>query len=109
FNTRRSLFRDRRLRRAVNYALDRPALAAVWGERPADRYIPPAVPGHPRRHVYPVGGSDPRTARQMTRGRRRNAVLYFCGDPANRRVAEIVRSNLSRIGIGISIVGSQGC
>jgi ABC-type transport system substrate-binding protein/tRNA A-37 threonylcarbamoyl transferase component Bud32 len=109
FNTRRPLFRDRRLRRAVNFALDRPALADIWGEPPADRYIPPAVPGYPRRHVYPVSNPDLRTARQLTRGRRRNAVLYFCGDPANRRVAEIVRSNLSRIGISISIVGSQGC
>jgi ABC-type transport system substrate-binding protein/tRNA A-37 threonylcarbamoyl transferase component Bud32 len=109
FNTRRPLFRGLRLRRAVNYALDRPALAAVWGEPPADRYIPPAVPGYPRRHVYPLAGPDLRTARQLTRGGRRHAVLYFCGDSANRRVAEIVRSNLSRIGIGISIVGSQGC
>jgi ABC-type transport system substrate-binding protein/tRNA A-37 threonylcarbamoyl transferase component Bud32 len=110
FNTRRPLFRDQRLRRAVNYALDRPALAAVWGEPPADRYIPPAVPRFPRRrHVYPVGRPDLRTARRLTRGRKRSAVLYFCGDPANRRVAEIVRSNLSRIGIRISIAGSQGC
>jgi ABC-type transport system substrate-binding protein len=109
FNTRRPLFRDLRLRRAVNYALDRPALAAVWGAPPADHYIPPAVQGYAPRHVYPIDGPDLRKARAQAGERRRSAVLYFCGNPANRRVAEIVRSDLSRIGIGVSIVESQGC
>ena len=109
FNTRRPLFRDVRLRRAVNYALDRPALAAVSGESPADRYIPPAVPGFPRHHIYPVVGPDLRVAGRLTRGRRRSAVLYYCGDSAYRRVAEIARANLARIGIAVSIVGTQGC
>ena len=42
-NPRRPLFRDVAMRRAVNEALDRPALAAVWGELPTDRYVPPSI------------------------------------------------------------------
>jgi ABC-type transport system substrate-binding protein/streptogramin lyase/predicted Ser/Thr protein kinase len=109
FNTRRPLFRDLALRRAVNYALDRPALAAVWGDPPADRYIPPAVRGHSDSHAYPIDGADLRTAQRLAGGRKRAAALYFCGHPANGTAAQIVRSNLSRIGIIISIVSSQGC
>jgi ABC-type transport system substrate-binding protein/tRNA A-37 threonylcarbamoyl transferase component Bud32 len=109
FNTRRPLFRDVRLRRAVNYALDRPALAAVRGNRPADRSIPLAVPGYRPRHVYPAGGPNLLTARRLAGERRRQAVLYFCGDPANRTVAQIVRANLAPIGIRVSIVESSGC
>jgi ABC-type transport system substrate-binding protein/streptogramin lyase len=109
FNTHRLLFRDLRLRRAVNYALDRPSLAAVWGQRPADHYIPPAVPGYRPGHIYPIDGPDLRMAQRLAGGRKRRAVLYFCGHPANGRVAEIVRSNLARIAIGVSIVESQGC
>ena len=40
FNTRRPLFRDARMRRAVAYALDRAALARVFGEQPSDRLVP---------------------------------------------------------------------
>ncbi len=109
FNTRRPLFRDLQLRRAVNYALDRPALAAVRGEPPADHYIPPAVPGYRDRHVYPIDGPDLQIARRLAGRRNRRAVLSFCGDPANRRVAQIVRSNLRRIRIAVLIVESQDC
>jgi ABC-type transport system substrate-binding protein/DNA-binding beta-propeller fold protein YncE/predicted Ser/Thr protein kinase len=109
FNTRRPLFRDVRLRRAVNHALDRPALAAAWGDAPADHSIPPAVPGYRSRHVYPTRGPELRTARRLAGDRPRRAVLYFCGDPANRTVAQIVRSNLAPIGIRVSIVESQDC
>src|SRR4029079_6996682 len=40
FNTRRPLFRDVRLRQAVDYALDRPALAKAFFDAPAERVIP---------------------------------------------------------------------
>jgi ABC-type transport system substrate-binding protein/streptogramin lyase len=109
FNTHRPLFRDLRLRRAVNFALDRPALAAVWGQRPAHHYIPPAVPGYRHMNVYPIDGPDLPTAQRLAGKRMRRAVLYFCGHPANGRVAEIVRSNLARIAISVSIVESKGC
>jgi ABC-type transport system substrate-binding protein/tRNA A-37 threonylcarbamoyl transferase component Bud32/streptogramin lyase len=109
FNTRRPLFRDLRLRRAANYALDRPALAAVWREPAADAYIPPAVPGYRREHVYPVHGPDLRKARRLAGRQSRHAVLYFCDD-AWSRIADIVRTDLSRIGIGVTIVeGRQPC
>jgi serine/threonine-protein kinase len=109
FNTERPLFRDLRLRRAVNYALDRPALAVVRGARATDGYIPPAVPGFRAPHMYPTSGPDLRSARRLAGTKRRRAVLYFCGDPANRRIADIVRLDLSRIGIDVSIVESSGC
>jgi ABC-type transport system substrate-binding protein/tRNA A-37 threonylcarbamoyl transferase component Bud32/streptogramin lyase len=109
FNMRRPLFRDLRLRRAVNFALDRPALASVWGEPATDGYVPPAIHGFRSPRIYPTSRSDIRTARRLAGRRKRDAVLYFCGDPANRRVADIVRLNLAQIGISISIVQSQGC
>jgi hypothetical protein len=84
-------------------------LAAVWGDPPADRYIPPAVPGYRPGHIYPIDGPDLRTARRLAGVQKRRAVLYFCGRPANRTVAQIVRANLSRIGFSISIVPSQEC
>jgi peptide/nickel transport system substrate-binding protein len=58
FNTRRGVFRDARLRRAVNYALDRPALAALTQSIPSDALIPPGIPGAGGKAVYPLDGPD---------------------------------------------------
>jgi len=110
FNTRRPLFRTARLRRAVNYALDRPALAAIFGEAATDSYVPPAVPGASHSAVYPLSGPDLARARALAgRGRARTARLYFCGDPANLRIAQSVRDDLRPIGIHVVIVQSLGC
>jgi peptide/nickel transport system substrate-binding protein len=110
FNTRRPLFRNPALRRAVNYALDRRALAAVFGETPTDRYVPPGIPGVQARPVYPLARPDLASARRLVgSGTRRAARLYFCGEPANQRVAEIVRANLRPLGIEVALAPSLDC
>ena len=108
FNTRRPLFRDARLRRAVNYALDRRAVAAAFADAPADQIVSPTVPGFPAGAVYPLR-RDLATARRLVGDRRRHAVLFFCGNPGQRKAAQIVRSNLARIRIAVSIVEAQNC
>jgi ABC-type oligopeptide transport system substrate-binding subunit len=110
FNTRRALFRDVRLRRAVNEALDRPALAGIFEEAVTDHYTPPAVPGASRSAVYPLSGPDLGRARSLAgAAHRRTARLYFCGEPANLRIAKTVRADLRPIGLRVVIVQSLGC
>ena len=58
-NTSRPLFRDNpRLRRAVNFAIDRRALARTLGgpqfATPTDQYLPPGMPGIQGRSHLPV-------------------------------------------------------
>ena len=109
FNTRRPLFRDTRLRRAVNYALDRRALAAAYADTPADQVVPPALHGFPAGHVYPVDRPDFATARRLAGARKRHAVIAICQDPRLPKLAEIVRSNIARIGISASVIRSPQC
>jgi ABC-type transport system substrate-binding protein/tRNA A-37 threonylcarbamoyl transferase component Bud32 len=109
FNTERPLFRDARLRRAVSYALDRRALARAFADAPADSIVPPAVPGFAPGRSYPLDRADLRAARRLTAGRRHRGVLYFCGNTQERNVASIVRSDLARIGIAVSIDETQSC
>jgi peptide/nickel transport system substrate-binding protein len=45
-------FADANARRAVNYALDRNAIAAVLGATPNDDYLPPNMPGYANFHPY---------------------------------------------------------
>ena len=48
-------------------------------------------------------------ARRLTGGRRYHARLYFCGNPQEGSVAAIVRSNLARIGIAVTMDDAQSC
>jgi tRNA A-37 threonylcarbamoyl transferase component Bud32 len=109
FNTARPLFRDERLRRAVEYALDRPALAAAYADAPSDEIVPSAVPGFRSGHVYPVNGPDFATARHLAGRRSRHAVIAICGDPRLPKLAAIVRSDLARIQTTTSVIQSEQC
>ena len=110
FNTNRPLFRDGRLRRAVNYAIDRRSLATAFADVPADRLVPPAVPGFPAGRVYPLDGPDVVTARKLAGRTPRRALLYWCGqDERQRKLAHIISANLARIGIGVSVTTEGSC
>ncbi len=113
-NANRPLFRDERLRRAVNYALDRPVLARLFHDRPGDQIVPPFVEGFPAGAVFPIDGPDLTTARRLAGGLHRHAVLSYCtffpfGDDGERVIAPIVQANLARIGIDVSIVRTAEC
>ena len=57
-----------------------------------------------------MSGPDLVRARALAgHGPARTARLYFCGDPANLRLAGTVRANLRPIGIHVVIVQSLGC
>jgi ABC-type transport system substrate-binding protein len=109
FNTRRPLFHDLRLRRAVGFALDRPALAKAYADVPAERIVPAVIPGFAAAHVYPLDGPDLRVARRLAGRRLRHAVLLAPCHPEVAGAAAVLRSNLARIGITLEIVTSDAC
>jgi ABC-type oligopeptide transport system substrate-binding subunit len=106
-NTHRRLFADARLRRAVNYAIDRRTLASLGNgvggsDVPADHYLPPGFAGAKDTHVYPLR-PDVAKARALARGRGRTAVLYICNSPGCGPVAEVVKHDLAAIGLRVRI------
>jgi YVTN family beta-propeller protein len=107
-NTHRPLFANVRMRQAVNYAIDRRALAALGDpfqpgpERPADHYLPPGIPGFRDTHVYPPA-PDVAKARQLAQGRGKTAVLYTCNVPPCPEQARIVQTDLATIGLRVRI------
>jgi YVTN family beta-propeller protein len=112
-NTSRPLFSDVRLRRAVNYAIDRAALAAQ-GQRfaaatpffagsPADGYIPLASAGATRSHLYPLAGPDLGRARQLAGNVHATAIMYTPDGPPWLQEAQIIRGDLAPLGIDVQV------
>ncbi len=110
FNTNRPLFRNARLRRAVSYALDRPALGAVVKHVPDDQLIPPAIRGFPAGRIFPLNRIDLRIARLLAGHRTRHAVLYAATcSTGTSDLGGVLRTDLGRIGITVSIIHSDAC
>ena len=74
FNSARPLFRDNApLRRAVNFAINRRALARTatgtpLSDRLTDQYLPPSLPGFSDADIYPLERPNLERARALARG-----------------------------------------
>ncbi len=107
-NPERPLFKDVRLRKAVNYAIDRRALARLGTplsrnpDRPTDQYLPPGMPGFTDVRVYPFTPSLAR-AKRLAGATHRTAVLYACSGAPCDQIAQIVKADLARIGIDVQV------
>jgi YVTN family beta-propeller protein len=108
-NTHRPLFSDVRLRQAVNYAINRTALARLGDpfqpvpEHPTGHYLPPGVPSYRDVPVYPLT-PDLAKARQLSRGHRgATVVLYTCEVSPCLEQAQIVTNNLAAIGLQVDL------
>ena len=108
-NTASPLFRNNdRLRRAVNFAVDRKALLRARGPLAGfltDQYLPPGLPGYRDAHVYPLERPDLKRARQLASGATRSgrAILYTPAPTLGVTQAQIVKANLARIGLKVRI------
>jgi YVTN family beta-propeller protein len=106
FNVQRGIFRDLRWRKAVNYAIDRPALAAVSGGQATDHYLPPMQRVRTGVHVYPVHAptaGDIARARALVGHASANALLATCEETACEARARILKQDLARIGIHLRV------
>ncbi len=108
-NTERPLFRrNARLRRAINFAVDRAALTGIRGflaARATDQYLPIGFAGFRDARIYPLRRPDVRRAKALARGRLRGgkAVLYTADRPLAVSLAQIVQRDLARIGLQVEI------
>jgi peptide/nickel transport system substrate-binding protein len=95
------------LRKAINYALDRPALTRAGGYltgRPSDRLLPAALRESGR--FYPVDGPDLITARRWasrTEDRPTTLTLYTANYAWSLAGAQEFKSNLRRLNIEVKV------
>lgn len=116
FNTSRPLFRNNaKLRRAVNFALNRRALSRAvtnspLAERLTDQYLPPTFPGFRDADIYPLERPDLRRARELARGNTRGgkATLYVRDSPLPLAVAQLVKRQLTGIELDVEVKAIPG-
>ncbi len=105
-NTAHGPLRDPRLRKAVNYALDRTALAKLAGYRgatPSDQMLVPGIPGYRNVKLYP-SHPDVAKAKQLISGRKVTLRLYSStGQPFGDQ-ALAIKQELAAVGIDVTIV-----
>jgi peptide/nickel transport system substrate-binding protein len=110
FNLRRPLFRNVRLRRAVNFALDRTQLAAAhgpFGGSRTDQLVLPRRPGFRDWKLYPFR-PDFAAARTLARGAHPRIVsLYVPDTESGRTVGSVVKANLARIGLRLNVIALE--
>ncbi len=110
FNMSRPLFRNNaRLRRAINFALNRQELLATSGgplvARVTDQHLPHGMPGFRDAKIYPDTGDLVR-ARELARGHLRDAkaVLYTTGtNPLPVLAAQVAAKQLAQIGLDVTV------
>jgi peptide/nickel transport system substrate-binding protein len=106
-NTSRPLFANVQLRKAVNYALDRPAMSAAtgaYGLSPTDQILPPGMPGFRDDDLYPLGGPDLATAQALATASGQvpaTAVLYAQDTPPGHHWAQVIQTDLAAIDIDV--------
>ena len=105
-NTSRPLFSDVNVRKAVQYAIDRPALVRLSGAyagEPTDQILPPGLSAFKDADIYPLDGPNVEQAKELMGGKTGKAVLYTCNESPCPERAQLIQSNLKAIGIDVEI------
>jgi ABC-type oligopeptide transport system substrate-binding subunit len=105
-NTSRAPFNNLNLRKAANYAADRPAMSAAqgaYGAKPTDQILPPAMPGFRDAHVYPLGGPDYAKAKSLAGGTCGTVKLWSFNTGFGPEWANIFKSDLEQIGCTVQV------
>jgi ABC-type transport system substrate-binding protein len=96
--------KDVSIRKAINVAIDRPAIvrqAGVLAGQPTDQILPPTVRGFEDAHLYPLNGPNVARAKSLMNGRTLKMTLYSSNDPISQNQDQVIVANLKAIGIDV--------
>jgi peptide/nickel transport system substrate-binding protein len=110
-NTSRPTFASTKLRKAANYAIDRPAMlrqrGALGGKR-TDQILPPNMRGYKDAKIYPIKGADYKKAKSLAGSSCKNVTLYTATSPVGQNLAQVFKYNLSQIGCDVNVKSFVG-
>jgi peptide/nickel transport system substrate-binding protein len=102
-NTSRAPFNSLKARRAINMALDRPAMVRLFGKfgaRRSDQILVPGVPGYKAYNLYAFRGANPAKAKQIDPSLSgKTAVVVHSTSNVAVNIAQVAAYDLSKIGM----------
>ena len=101
-NTSRPAFKNANVRKAVNYAIDRPAILRVGGllaGKRTDQILPPSIQGFRDAKLYPIQGADPNKAKQVSGGSGADVTILHTTSPSSVARGQILQYNLKQMGL----------
>ena len=96
---------DVAIRKAINFAIDRPAIvrqAGVLAGRPTDQVLPPTLRGFEDAQIYPLNAPNLARAKALMKGRTLKMTLYSTNDPTAQNQNQVIVANLKAIGISVT-------
>lgn len=110
-NTSRPAFSSAQMRKAANFAVDRPALVRIRGKYAGfrnDQLLPPGLGGYKAQTIYPIKGSDYAKAKSLAGSNCKDVTLYSGNTATGQQLAQVFKYNLTQIGCNVNVKLFQG-
>ncbi|MGH3072530.1 MAG: ABC transporter substrate-binding protein [Gaiellaceae bacterium] len=103
-NTSRAPFSRVNIRKAANFAIDRPAMVRVSGKfygKRSDQILPPSLQGFREAAIYPIKGADPARAKQLSGGASNTVTIIHSTTALRTAQAQVLKFNLEQMGLKV--------
>ncbi len=93
-------------RKAVNWAIDRPALLRVRGKfagKRTDQILPPNMRGFKDAKLYPIVGADPAKAKQISGGDNSEITILHTTSATSQAQGQVLQYNLTQAGFRVKL------
>jgi ABC-type oligopeptide transport system substrate-binding subunit len=110
-NTSRPTFANVAMRKAANFAVDRPAMLRVRGAfagKRTDQILPPGMGGFRDVKVYPLRGADYAKAKSLAGNKCGKVRLDSTTSATGQALAQVFKYNLTQIGCDVDVKLFQG-
>jgi peptide/nickel transport system substrate-binding protein len=110
-NTSRPTFGNVAMRKAANFAIDRPAMLRVRGAfagKRTDQVLPPGMGGFKDVKAYPLKGADYKKAKALAGSKCGKTTLYSTTSSTGQALAQVFKYNLTQMGCDVDVKLFQG-
>jgi peptide/nickel transport system substrate-binding protein len=99
-------FSEMKLRKAANFAIDRPAMLRVRGAfsgKATDQILPPGMGGFQDGSIYPLTGADFARAKHLAGGSCKHVNLWTANTTQGQNLGQVFKYDLEQIGCKVDV------